>query len=81
MSIILPFLIIPIPSEIPTGYGIESTSGPNKCLIQCRGLLHERDKIQEAADRINLSYGTFMRRVVLDAAEYTINHLPDLRSK
>jgi hypothetical protein len=58
---IFPFLIIPIPTNLPVGYGIDSTSGPNKCLLQCRGLIKERELIQEAADRINLSYGMFMR--------------------
>jgi hypothetical protein len=81
MQNIFPFIIIPIPSELPVGYGIDATSGPNKCLLQCRGILRERDLIQEAAARLNLTYGTFMRRVIIDTSEYTINHLPDLRAK
>jgi len=63
-----PFLIIPIPTEVPVGFGIHATSGPDGCLIQCRGLVVEREYIKRAAHTIGLSYGSFLRRVAMDAA-------------
>lgn len=65
----LPFLIIPIPTRIPVGFGIHATSGPNGRLILCRGLLQEREKIARAAEAIGMTYGGFIRRVLVDAAE------------
>jgi hypothetical protein len=68
---------IPLPTEIPHSYGLEATSGPNGCFIQCRGTKMERDKIAAAAAKIGLSYGTFMRRIVNDVADFIHRELPD----
>ncbi|MCA2510509.1 MAG: hypothetical protein IM561_09015 [Microcystis sp. M60BS1] len=70
-------MVLPLPTTIPQSYGLESTSGPNGCFIQCRGTKNEREKISKAAAKIGLSYGTFMRRVVNDAAEFIHRELPD----
>jgi hypothetical protein len=67
------FILLPLPTEIPRSYGLEATSGPYSCLIQCRGTKKERDKIQKAAALLGITYGTFMRRVVNDAADAIIN--------
>lgn len=66
----LPFLIIPIPTNIPVGYGVNSTvpGSPNGLFIQCRGLKQEKELVQRAAAAIGMTYGGFMRRVVTDAA-------------
>lgn len=68
-------ITIPVPSEIPYGYGLAATSGPEGCLIQCRGTVPEREKIKYAAHLLGLTYGTFMRRVVNDAADVIIELL------
>ena len=67
-----PLITIPLPTDIPYGYGIAATSGPQGCLIQARATTPERDKIQQAAAAIGVSYGTFMRRVTNDAADYVL---------
>lgn len=66
------FINLPIPTEIPYSYGIEATSGPYGCLIQCRGTHRERDKIKRAAALVGVSYGTFIRRLLNDAADLII---------
>lgn len=73
----LPFLILPIPTEIPTGFGIHSTTGPEGVLIQCRGLVAEREYIKKAADAVGMTYGSFMRRVVTDAASAVLHQIGD----
>lgn len=72
----LPYSItLPIPTDIPYSYGIEATSGPYGCLIQCRGTHKERDKIKKAAALVGVSYGTFIRRLLNDAADALIKQL------
>lgn len=68
---------IPIPTPIPYSWGIEATSGPDGCFIQCRGTVPEREKIKTAAALLGLSYGGFMRRVLNDAADAIINYLKE----
>lgn len=66
-------LTLPLPTDIPYSYGIEATSGPEGCFIQCRGTKKERDKIHYAASLVGVSYGTFIRRLANDAADQIIN--------
>lgn len=72
-----PFFIIPFPSPIPVGFGIDSTTGPHGCFLQARGLKHERELIEKAAHKIGLSRGELMRRVCIDVAKYIIENYPD----
>lgn len=72
-----PFFIIPFPTPIPTKFGIEATSGPNGCWLQCRATYPEREKIQAAADRIGLTKGELMRRIMNDVAEYILTNVPE----
>lgn len=62
-------MIIPYPRPIAYGRGIESTVGPNGCLLQCRGTEQEKDKIKDAAAFLGVSYGAFMRSVVNSSAD------------
>lgn len=66
------YINLPIPTEIPYSYGLEATSGPNGCFIQCRGTKPEREKIARAAALVGVSYGTFIRRLINDAADIII---------
>lgn len=68
MANFFPFLIIPLPTEIPVGFGIHATCGPEGIFIQCRGLVPEREYIKKAANRLGMTYGSFIRRVLVDAA-------------
>jgi hypothetical protein len=72
-----PFLFINLPTAIPTGYGVESTTGPYGIFISCRGLLRERELITKAARRIGISYGEFIRRTTVDAANYVLENIPE----
>lgn len=72
-----PFIPIPLPTEIPRERGILATSGPDGIFISCRGLVAERRLIQQAAARIGVTYGEFIRRVTTDAATYIIEHIPE----
>lgn len=62
---------IPRPREFQTHYGrgIDSCRGPEGCFIQFRGVITERDKIQQAAKVLGISYGNFMRSIVNDVAD------------
>lgn len=85
MTNFYPFLIIPIPTEIPVGFGIHATSGPEGVFIQCRGLIVEREYIKKAAHTIGMTYGGFMRRVLVDAATSVLHQVgepePDILPK
>lgn len=70
-------LTIPLPTQIPYSWGIEATSGPEGCFIQCRGTIPEREKIKRAAAVLGLSYGGFMRRVLNDTADVILRDLCD----
>lgn len=72
-----PFFLIPFPSPIPVKFGIESTSGPNGCWLQCRATKPERERIQEAADRLGLTKGELMRRLMNDVATYILENFPE----
>lgn len=74
-------LNLPIPTDIPYSYGIEATSGPYGCLIQCRATKKEREKIQRAAELCGVSYGTFMRRLCNDGADAIIAHFEKNQNK
>lgn len=65
---------IPIPDDIPRGYGLAATTGPNGCFIQFRGTQQEKAKIFAAAECLGILSSTFMRRVVNDAADAIIEY-------
>lgn len=69
-----PIITIPLPTVIPYGKGLESTIGPQGCLIQTRGTVPEKDKIKRAAAKVGISYGAFMRRVANDAADFVLKY-------
>lgn len=71
------YIVLPLPMAVPTGYGINSTTGPEGIFISCRGLKSERDLITKAAQRIGITYGEFIRRTTLDAAQYVLEHIPE----
>jgi len=62
---------IPRPQELKraTGRGIDSTVGPEGCLIQYRGTEFEKNKIKRAAAALGITYGSFMRNVTNDMAD------------
>ena len=62
----------PVPFERARAKGIESSTGPNGCLVQYRGTTFEKERIKRAAEYCGVSYGTFMRSVVTDAAAVII---------
>lgn len=72
-----PFMLMYLPTPMPTGYGIDSTRGPEGIFISCRGLVKERDHIRAAAERLGLGYGEFIRRVSIDAATYVLENIPE----
>lgn len=74
---IFPFLIIPLPTEIPVGFGIHATSGPHGVFIQCRGLVAEREYINRAATKLGLPYGSFIRRTLIDSATAVLHQFDD----
>lgn len=65
-------LVIPLPTELPKGHGVDSVVGPYGCFIQCRGTTKERDLIRRAAYSLGISYGSFIRRVVTDSAKQVL---------
>lgn len=80
-----PFLIIPIPTDIPVGFGIHATSGPEGVFIICRGLKSEKAYIHKAAAAIGMTYAGFIRRVMMDASTAILHQTgeqqPDLLPK
>lgn len=70
-------IYIPLPTAIPIGRGVESTRGPYGIFFGGRGLQHEKDLIHEAAARIGITYGEFLRRSVVDAARFVLKHIPE----
>jgi len=48
--------------------GIDSTRGPYGRFIQYRGTESERDKLQEAAAYLGITYGNFLRCIANDVA-------------
>lgn len=70
-------IFIPLPTTIPTGYGVNSTRGPHGILFGGRGLASEREHVRKAAERIGVSYGEFVRRTIVDAATYVLENIPE----
>lgn len=64
--------MIPVPVQLERARGRASTSGPEKCFLQCRGTKMERAAIEQAADICGVSSGTFMRFTVMAMAEAVI---------
>lgn len=62
---------IPRPTEFKRaiGRGIDSTVGPEGCLIQYRGTETEKKLIKQAAAVLGITYGSFIRNVATDMAK------------
>lgn len=68
-----PFYYLPIPTEIPYGKGIESTSGPHGIKIVFRATTMEREKVARAAAKVGVTSAVFMRRIINDLADAVLN--------
>lgn len=71
---ILVELNLRVPANIERGYGINSTFGPNGCMMILRSTVVEREKVHKAAKLLGISASTFIRCLMNDAADTVIEY-------